>query len=272
MRRIPVKAAVLHHEGLWEVYRQHLPKCPLRRVCELGPGDSLGMAVIFASAGAQQVYFVDRFEIRPAPFEDEIFEMLCQRHSTELQPIHSSRDRIRSLIKLRDRVRAEEFFTGFETFDFICSNAVLEHLDDPIQTLTNMYASLAPGGSMVHVVDLRNHGLFQFAGPLVWLETPPVVHKRLRKHTAKPNRVLFDSYREWAKGLPEVSFLVRHLIDSDHDFNGCSLSELPAAAMQHACARVRVQQHRFAFPINRASAEDLAVSAFILVVRKPAAE
>ena len=272
-RRNSTEAEVAYHEAVWAVYSRYLDGKRPARVCEIGPGDSLGMSVLFAGAGAQSVTFVDRFVIRPAPDDDNVCARLFERHSAKLAPRFNSLDDVDRVTELVHQKRAGVFFgesTG--AFDLICSNAVLEHLDDPIAALTLMHATLAPGGSMVHVVDLRDHNLFEKQGPLTWLETPQWLHRQMRRNTAKPNRVLFSAYQHWASARPGVQFFVRHLVGDTRDFNGTPRNELPAEELARACDAVEASRHRFAPQFRDIPAEDLAISAFIMVLHKEEAD
>ena len=274
MHKISVDDAVRYHEGVWAVYRQYLQARKPGRVCEIGPGDSVGMGVLFASYGAEQVTFVDRFKIRPPAARDrEICAALFRRHAEALASRFNSPAALKNSIRIVEDVRAERYFVnGDAKFDFICSAAVLEHLDDPILALTGMYQALPAGGTMVHVVDLRNHRLFRRLGPLAWLETPAGLHRLIRRNTAKPNRVLFHAYKQWAQGKPGVEFFVRNLIDSDRDFNGAREGDLPVEEVARAREIISARRSRFARPHGDEPIADLAVAVFIMVVAKPAGD
>ena len=273
MHKISVDQAVGYHEGVWAVYRHYLPSRPPAHCCEIGPGDSLGMGVLFASQGAEQVTFIDRFNIRPEVTRDrEICTALFRRHAEALAPRFANAEALTETIRVVEGVWAERYFAEANPgFDFICSSAVLEHLDDPLRALTGMYDSLPAGGVMVHIVDLRNHKLFRRLGPLTWLETPASLHRLIRRNTAKPNRVLFHAYKRWAQGRPGVEFFVRNLAGSDRDFGGARVSELPAEDFARARELISSRRKRFAPPHRDEPVEDLAVSVFILVATKAAA-
>jgi hypothetical protein len=66
-----------------------------------------------------------------------------------------------------------------------------------------MDALLAPGGRMVHQVDLRDHGMFSGGGrhPLEFLTIRPAVYRAMTSHTGAPNRERIARYRELLAGL-----------------------------------------------------------------------
>ena len=59
------------------------------------------------------------------------------------------------------------------SFQVIVSRAVLEHVFDVPAAWSSMDALLAPGGSMLHKVDFRNHGLYSSRHPLAYMKVPP---------------------------------------------------------------------------------------------------
>jgi SAM-dependent methyltransferase len=46
---------------------------------------------------------------------------------------------------------------GDDYFDFVYSHATLEHVDNPLKTITEIARVLRPGGITVHQIDLRDH-------------------------------------------------------------------------------------------------------------------
>lgn len=271
--KISADSAVRNHEEIYAVYRRYLRGRRPARVCEIGPGDSLGTGILFFSDGAESVTFVDRFSIQPPATEKEVWAELFRRHAAALAPRFGSPKAVRAAIEVVDDVFAEKFFTETGVrFDFICSNAVLEHLDDPLLALTRMYDALAPGGVMVHIVDLRNHGLFIRYDPLFWLETPTWLHRKFRRHSAKPNRVMLHAYKLWARDRSGVEFFVRELVGMGRDFGGAREVDLPPEDLAGACDRIACRRHKFAKPHCDEPVTDLAVSVFILVVSKPIKE
>ena len=69
-----------------------------------------------------------------------------------------------------------------ESVDFCFSNAVLEHVDDPLQAVKEIARVLKPGGHTMHRVDLRDH--VDFSRPLTFLKVdrPDGVCNKWRAH------------------------------------------------------------------------------------------
>jgi SAM-dependent methyltransferase len=184
-----------------------------RRVLELGPGEELSLALRFLAAGAAGVSCIDRFRFDVDPvWEGEVYRLLLEDLDAEgrarlagvLTPdglLDESNDRL-------DVVRGVGIEGGAQRprsprFDLIVSLAVLEHVYDLAQALRMMDALLAPGGVMLHQVDLRDHGMFSGGGrhPLEFLTVRDPLYRLMTSHTGAPNRERIGTYRELLRGL-----------------------------------------------------------------------
>jgi len=83
-------------------------------------------------------------------------------------------------------------------FDLIVSRAVMEHVADPDAAFSAMDRLLSPGGHMIHKIDLRDHGLFSDKGfhPLTFLTVPERIYRWMTRESGKPNRRLYNYYRQ----------------------------------------------------------------------------
>jgi SAM-dependent methyltransferase len=96
---------------------------------------------------------------------------------------------------------AETFFLANKGYDFIFSCAVLEHVYDPIASLHAMYRALNPGGTMVHIVDCRDHGQFSDKlHDLSFLRLPKLLYRPLGA-SGGPNRVRCSAYVDAVEAL-----------------------------------------------------------------------
>jgi SAM-dependent methyltransferase len=84
-----------------------------------------------------------------------------------------------------------------ESVDVIVSNAVLEEIYDPDATFAALDRVLKPGGRQVHVIDLRDYGMFSRYGfhPLEFLTVSDRVYPYMASASGQPNRRLVDYYR-----------------------------------------------------------------------------
>lgn len=246
------------------------------RIAEVGPGDSSGVALLLRAGGAERVDLVDRFDTQRDPLlQARIYRALAQRHPA-LAPLLEGVDLTREadLPGLRrwvgEEAAAERFFRQQGPFDAIVSCAVLEHLYDPLAALGDMAAALAPGGWMLHKVDLRDHGLLSaHHGELAWLETPSWLHRLMTHHSGRPNRVLYPAYREALGTLGlEARLLVTALAGVGDLDPFLPLEDVPAAQLASAVATVRATRSRMAPCFRGASDAELAVTGLFLVARK----
>jgi len=224
---------------------------------EYGPGDLPGVAMLMVAHGAEKVYCVDRFS-------------LLALSSKNVAAIEALLDRLQP----QERLRASECFveagnlrSGFaprrieylirenglskldNRVDFVFSRSVLEHVNSLADTLADMELALRSGGSAVHRVDLRSHGLHR-DNPLDFLNWPAWMWNCMFSKKGVPNRWRIDRYRELLgrTGLEVTSLTPTHRADP------------------RDIAEVRP---RLARPFRKLSDEELSWLGFWLVCRKP---
>ena len=201
------------------------------RVLELGPGDSLGVALRFVAAGAEHVTCVERHQV----WKDRAHQAAIYRRILEGLD-GRERERAESAIVLTDddftldaaRIELVEG-PGAEnlgelipatSIDLIISRAVMEYVPAIERSLHQQAELLKPGALMIHKVDLRDHGLFTGAGhhPLTFLEVPERAYRAMSTRTGLPNRWRSSDYRNAleSEGL-EVSILTTHAAGVDEE-------------------------------------------------------
>jgi hypothetical protein len=205
------------HESLRyinEVYEDYLNYSGLApawlrgmRILEVGPGDSLGVALKFAAAGASRVVCLDKFRSEADPSQQrEIY--LAVRESLDGDELRRFDDAVSlsSGIELNpERVTylcgagIEEASESFEpgAFDLIVSRAVLQEVHDIDSAFYSMDRLLSSGGHIAHKIDLSDEGMFSLNGmhPLTFLTIPRSVYEAMTRHASKSNRRLADYYR-----------------------------------------------------------------------------
>jgi SAM-dependent methyltransferase len=179
-----------------------------KRVLELGPGEELSVSLRFLAAGAARVSCIDRFTFDVDPvWEREVYRLLLEDLDAEgrerLAGVLSPDGRLDHSSDRLELVRGVGIEAGTEhlraaPFDLIVSVAVLEHVYDVARAFRAMDAVLAPGGIMVHQVDLRDHGMFSGGGrhPLDFLTVQERLYRLMTSHTGAPNRRRIGTYRE----------------------------------------------------------------------------
>ncbi|HMF98954.1 MAG TPA: methyltransferase domain-containing protein [Vicinamibacterales bacterium] len=212
------------------------------RVLEIGPGETIGVALRFIGDGAAHVTAVDKFmPLQTSEFHRTLYRSLSEELDAAAQ------QNITDAVELRDSVRLNPSRLAYQhksiegaaaelapaSVDFIVSNAVLEEIYDLDATLAALDRVLKSGGRQVHVIDLRDYGMFAKYGfhPLEFLTVSDGVYSHMVRASGQPNRRLVDYYRRaltalgydttiyvtWVLGqtrpLPEYRTTLRYGVD-----------------------------------------------------------
>ena len=150
-------------EGHVARYRM-LCAAPLRRVVEIGPGDSIASALWARALGAEETWLIDagRFAVDDPAHYREAVECI-RRHGLE-PPVLGAPGGVASVLSATGAVFRTDGLAAFtaladDSVDFVFSQAVLEHL--PLaqfeRFLGESFRVLRPGGVSSHVIDLEDH-------------------------------------------------------------------------------------------------------------------
>ena len=210
------------------------------QVLEIGPGDCLGVARLFAQAGAARVIALDKFR----------YDYETERNRE-----------VYRLLGVAGAVPAVEtvFGAGIEearlepaSFDLIVSNAVLEECPHPDRAFANMDRALRRGGRMLHQIDLSDYGIFTRYGfsPLEFLTVPEPLYRRMTRSCGGPNRRWVNFYRDKMSQLGYAA-----TIRVTHRY------ELPPAAVEAIRPRLLAAYRELA-------AEDLLIWWIFLAARR----
>jgi len=208
---LTLEASVAYIEHVFDEYvkfgRLHKSDIEGRTVLELGVGDNIGVGLRFLACGARQYTALDRFySVRDAEAERRIYLALRERLAADEiarfdqalnlhDGIHADEARIR-LVYGHGAEEADRVFAG-EKFDFIISRAVIHEVYAIDRAFAAMDALLAPGGMLLHKIDLRDYGMLSAWGfhPREYLTIPRWIYRQMVEDCGKPNRKLIDYYR-----------------------------------------------------------------------------
>lgn len=175
-----------------------------KRVLEYGPGDVLGVALLFYAHGAAAVDCVDRFALEQLT---EANVAIYRNILARLDGAHRERATQAFVDGRPERgFRPEAIHYGVgrdglsgrvDAYDLIVSRAVFEHVNDLDGTMRDIATALKPDGVSLHQVDLKSHGLdrYQKFDFLTW---PPSLYRLMYGHKGFPNRWRANAYREAA--------------------------------------------------------------------------
>jgi SAM-dependent methyltransferase len=242
-----------------------------RRILELGPGDNLGVALKFLAAGAASVVCLDRFYYsRNTEHEMAIYQALRERlGDKEKDRFDEADDKLQTIYgkSLEEVAGAPEF----GTFDLILSCAVLEEIYDLNPTFAAMDRLLAPGGALIHKIDLSDYGMFRDAGmhPLTFLTISEPVYKRMASDSGLPNRKRLGYYVGQMKELGYQSeFFVTSTIPTGRLEPAV---KYVAGSFKNDSSGVLLDQirNRLASDFRNLDEEELLIDGMLLVAQKP---
>lgn len=154
-----------------------------RVVAEIGPGDAIGLAPLFITAGACRYIAIDRFL-------GDIWGDAAARLYECIEHLHGPfagnwRERIEVV-----RHSIEQPARATAPADVLLSFDVIEHLRDVPRAVRNMRRMLKADGRMIHRVDYGPHGAWLATeDPLAFLSVPQWLWSAMGSHRGHPNRV-----------------------------------------------------------------------------------
>lgn len=252
-------------------------------VLEVGPGNTIGIPLLFVGAGAERAAAIDKFvPLQDTPFHRRLYTQL--REGLD----EPARARFDAALGIGDRLELKpprlEYVTGRgiedapfppQSFDLVVSNAVLMEVYDADGTFRELDRVLKPGGRMAHVIDLRDYSLFPKRGfhPLEFLTIPDGIYRNMAESIGQPNRRLVDYYRAkmaslgydstifitWVTGSPRRLPVFKTSLQRGVDYGEPEL------------AMVRDIRPRLLERYRSLSDEDLLTGGILLVARKPRA-
>lgn len=162
-----------------------------KQILELGPGRSLGTALLLACHGAR----VTAVEPDPAPWDPDyhprFYAAMLERlsgpgTSLDLDSLQMTVEQGRipkEAVRLVRGNLLQARGIGPESQDAVFSNAVLEHVAQLPETLAELARVTRPGGLGFHQIDFRFHP--RESDPLRFLLFSPAKYERLRSFTGR---------------------------------------------------------------------------------------
>ena len=165
-----------------------------KTIIEYGPGDFLGVALLFLCKGAKQVYCIDRFPLINDKIYLDLYNKIIDTHSNNDDLAGLKWDEIinRKIIYISAK---DGIYPLQGKADLIVSTAALEHCNNLERTFFSMHRNLRPNGLMTHKVDLTSHGM-HLKTPLDFLFYPKFIWSMMTCYKGYPNRWRRNTYRE----------------------------------------------------------------------------
>ena len=182
-----------------------------KAVVELGPGSNLGGSLYMLARGAASAFAADKYQdLLPGPQLRELHQQLAagwtERMRTavaDLLPHDALWFRAgNSRLQYAGNVPAEQLGAKFpHQFDLAFSFGVLGCVSDLDQTMRSLYASLRPGGFMLHWL---NNGTpcyhdGDLGGCLNMYTFGPRIWRMMYSHRSGPNRLPYTAFERPAR-------------------------------------------------------------------------
>jgi len=178
------------------------------RIFELGFGDNVGVALRFIAAGAERVVCLDKYySKRDLGHQRRIYQALRETLGDSEKKRFDEAIDLKTGIELNpekvlciygtDVENAKQLFE-MEKFDLAVSRGAIQDIYNPDAAFAAMDKILAPGGYMLHKIDLSDQGMFRDNGmnPLTYLTISESVYRLMAVDSGKPNRKLMSYYRK----------------------------------------------------------------------------
>ena len=173
-----------------------------KHVLEIGPGDSLGVALMMVSLGAKQVVCIDRFLTYRDPNKEYAITAALVAAAPPIAKermnrcLDSDYRIVGDVIRYMPDVPFETAAEKLEEirFDYIISRAVLEHVYDIDKTYACCRKLIRSGGRMIHKVDLTNHSSIELH-PLQFLTYTEGLWRLMSSNISRVNRCRWPQHK-----------------------------------------------------------------------------
>lgn len=197
-----------------------------KRILEIGPGEELGIGLLFLGRGAAKYNAIDAHYLlknTPPDFYEVYFRIMKKEfpETNELQ----LRDELESFMegspKRLNYIYDPNFdlnVFGKDSIDLVFSNAAVEHIADPERTVKTLNELVVPGGIAIISIGFVTHTRWIMdVDPLNIYRYPDAIYKMF-SFSGIPNRVRPYQYRQMfeAHGWEDIHILERTVLDKKY--------------------------------------------------------
>ena len=190
-----------------------------KTLVEIGPGDTLGVALMFIGHGCKKVTCIDRFRcMQHTKKHTEIYNELISSFDKSRRRFCESAVRLGEgsilvnpeKIEYIPNIPFEKNTLPSQFCDAVYSYDVLEHVTDVRECFIQMKRIIKKGGYCIHAVDLAGHGELRGSfHPLDFLRYSSTIWRLMNSHRGAPNRVRYGEYR---RIMDELGFDIMKLL------------------------------------------------------------
>lgn len=217
-----------------------------KSILEYGPGDILGVALVFYAYGAEKIRCIDRFPLSKLSDKNiAVYQQILtalpetqrDRAAKAFNEIGNPASGFNPDVVVYQVANNGLSGSNSEKYDLIISRAVLEHVNNLEETMKDIKAHLQIDGVSLHQVDLKSHGLDRDT-PFDFLTWPTGLYHLMYSHKGFPNRWRVNKYQALAEsaGLAVKKLTPTERLDPDKlvrvlpsivkEFRGASGEEL----------------------------------------------
>jgi len=183
-----------------EDFKSYLNK---KTILEYGPGDILGVALLFYAYGANRVHAVDQFPLSKMSKKNvdvylQIFNSLEKNERERAKAAFNENGKPESGFNtnaINYQITKNGLSNVHKEYDLVISRAVLEHVSYLKETILDIKHSMKDDGVSLHQVDLKSHGLDRYT-EFDFLTWPTAIYKLMYSNKGFPNRWRVDKYKE----------------------------------------------------------------------------
>jgi SAM-dependent methyltransferase len=251
-----------------------------KEILEVGPGNNLGVALLFLAKGAKRVVCWDKFNpVENIAQQIQIYKSLKYRLNAKEKKRYD--DCIEDIDKLAFNPTKLMYTYGKgiedadlknESYDLIVSRAVLEHIYNIDRAFSLMQDSLKPKGIFLHKIDLRDHGIFSSSGmnPLTFLTISPKIWRMMSEYSGRPNRKRIDYYRRiFNQNRFDTTIFITHIVGLPNELiPHRKYSEYVVNDNDDTLNLIKEIRPQLSPEFRILSDKDLAISGIFLVARK----
>lgn len=161
----------------------------------------------------------------------------------------------------------------FQSFDFIISRAVLEHIFRIDKAFSFMNEILVEGGYMIHKIDFRDHGMFSNNGmhPLTFLTIPDSIYRFMTIYSGSPNRKLISYYKMILKKLGfDYKILITSVLNRGKELKPYKeMIELNKDFFEKDIKFINKIRNKLSKSYYNMSNEDLLTTGIYIIAKKP---
>lgn len=215
--RIPLAESVAYVRKVYADFLEYGKMTPAqiegRSVLELGPGDNIGVLIQFLADGASRAWACDKFySEHDKEHERQIYLGIRASLNEEQKRRMDDAVDLSGELKFNEDKVSYAYGVGAQdadslvpagSIDILVSRGVLQEVYEIDRAFAGIDRLLAPGGRMMHKIDLRDYGMFSGVGfhPREFLTIADPLYHWMAYDTDKSNRRMLPYYRDKMKEM-----------------------------------------------------------------------